>query len=256
MQSTTQVKKIIPCLDIKDGRVVKGVNFVNIKDVGDPVEIAAEYCRQGADELVFLDITATSEDRRTMFDVLARAAKAVNIPLAIGGGIRTLEDIEAAMAAGASKVGINSAALLDKTLIPRAAAKFGSGAIVSAIDAIRMPSGGFNVVVRGGQVDAGVDAVQWAKEVEGMGAGEILLTSRDADGVKTGFDIPLTHDVAAAVKIPVTASGGCGSLEHFYDVFTKTNAASALAASLFHFGELSVVQVKEYLRGMGILVNL
>jgi len=250
----TNIKKIIPCLDIKNGKVVKGTNFVNIKDVGDPVEIAAEYCRQGADELVFLDITATTEDRQTMFDVLARAAKSVNIPLAIGGGIRTLEDIEAAMAAGANKVGINSAALTDKTLIPRAAAKFGSGAIVSAIDAIRLADGSYSVVVRGGQDDAHIDAVEWAKEVENMGAGEILLTSRDTDGMKTGFDIPLTRDVAAAVTIPVTASGGCGSLEHFYEVFEKTGAASALAASLFHFGVLTVPQVKEYLRSKGVNV--
>jgi len=249
-------KRIIPCLDVDRGRVVKGVNFVNLQDVGDPVEIAKLYNAQGADELVFLDITATHEERRTVIDVVEKTAREVFMPLTVGGGIRTIEDFRAILRAGADKVSVNSAALKDKTIIPRAADLFGSQCVVSAIDARRMPDGSFHVYVSGGRIDTGVDAIEWASEVERLGAGEILLTSMDADGTRDGYDLELTRLVCETVSIPVIASGGCGSLPHFYDVFAKTGASAALAASLFHYRELEIKQVKEYLSGRGVPVRM
>lgn len=249
-------KRIIPCLDVDRGSVVKGVNFVGIREVGDPVECAAEYDRQGADEIVFLDITATNERRATMADVVRRTAKKVFVPLTVGGGIRTIDDFREILRAGADKVSVNSAAVRDKTLISRAADKFGDQCVVVAIDARRNAKGGFSVVINGGRVDTGLDAVEWAKEAERLGCGEILLTSMDADGTKNGFDLPLTKAVADAVKIPVIASGGCGSLPHFAEVFENTGADAALAASLFHYRELTVGEVKKYLAGKHIPVRL
>lgn len=248
-------KRIIPCLDVRDGRVVKGVNFVNIRDAGDPVELAKYYSDQGADEIVFLDITATHEYRKTVADVVRETAQKVFVPLTVGGGIRTLEDFQKLLRAGADKISVNSAAVNDKTLISRAADKFGSQCVVLAIDARTNPEGGYEVVINGGRVRTGMDAVQWALEGERLGAGEILLTSMDADGTKKGFDIAMTSAVAAAVHIPVIASGGCGCLEHFEEVFVESGADAALAASLFHFGELTVPQVKEYLFDKGIPVR-
>lgn len=248
-------KRIIPCLDVRDGRVVKGVNFVNIRDAGDPVELAKHYSRQGADEIVFLDITATSDDRATVADVVERTASQVFVPLTVGGGIRTLEDIQLLLRAGADKISLNSAAVKDKTLIARAAERFGSQCIVLAIDARKRPGGGYEVVVAGGRTPTGLDAVEWAREGECLGAGEILLTSMDADGTKAGFDLEMTQAVTQAVRIPVIASGGCGKLEHFTEVFETTGCDAALAASLFHFGELTVPQVKDYLRDHNIAVR-
>lgn len=248
-------KRIIPCLDVKDGRVVKGVNFVGLRDAGDPVELARYYDRQGADEIVFLDITATHEHRDTVARVVEQTAKEVFVPLTVGGGIRTPEDFQFLLRAGADKISINSAAVKDKTLISRAAERFGSQCVVVAIDAKATGAGKWEVVTHGGRQFTGLDAVAWAKEVQALGAGEILLTSMDADGTKAGFDLPLTKAVTEAVSIPVIASGGCGSLEHFAEVFDKTDCDAALAASLFHFGELTVPQVKEYLRGRGIPVR-
>ncbi len=248
-------KRIIPCLDVRDGRVVKGVNFVNIRDAGDPVELAKFYSDQGADEIVFLDITATSDARDTVADVVERTAAQVFVPLTVGGGIRTLDDFQRLLRAGADKISVNSAAVKDKTLIPRAAQRFGSQCVVLAIDARRRPEEGYEVVTAGGRTPTGLDAVEWARRGQELGAGEILLTSMDADGTKTGFDLEMTRAVTQAVSIPVIASGGCGSLEHFAQVFTETGCDAALAASLFHFGELTVPQVKEFLRGKNIPVR-
>lgn len=248
-------KRIIPCLDVKDGRVVKGVNFVNIRDAGDPVELAKFYSNQGADEIVFLDITATSDARDTVADVVERTARQVFVPLTVGGGIRTLDDFQRLLRAGADKISVNSAAVKDNALLTRAAQRFGSQCVVLAIDARRRPEGWYEVVTAGGRTPTGIDAVEWAKRGQELGAGEILLTSMDADGTKAGFDLEMTRAVTRAVSIPVIASGGCGSLEHFGEVFEKTNCDAALAASLFHFGELTVPQVKKYLRGRNIPVR-
>ena len=248
-------KRIIPCLDVRDGRVVKGVNFVNIRDAGDPVKLATYYSNQGADEIVFLDITATSDARDTVADVVERTAAQVFVPLTVGGGIRTLEDFQRLLRAGADKISVNSAAVKDPTLISRAAERFGSQCVVLAIDARKRENGAYEVVVAGGRTPTGLDAVEWAREGERLGAGEILLTSMDADGTKAGFDLEMTKAVADAVSIPVIASGGCGSLEHFSEVFEKTNCDAALAASLFHFGELTVPQVKKYLAQQNIPVR-
>lgn len=248
-------KRIIPCLDVKDGRVVKGVNFVGLRDAGDPVELAKYYNLQGADEIVFLDITATHERRDTVARVVEQTAKEVFVPLTVGGGIRTPEDFQLLLRAGADKISVNSAAVKDKTLISRAAERFGSQCVVVAIDAKATGAGTWEVVTHGGRQSTGLDAVAWAKEVQRLGAGEILLTSMDADGTKAGFDLPLTKAVTDAVSIPVIASGGCGGLEHFAEVFQQTDCDAALAASLFHFGELTVPQVKAHLRAQGIPVR-
>lgn len=249
-------KRIIPCLDVRDGRVVKGVNFVGIKDVGDPVECAVMYDRQGADEITFLDITATHEGRGTMADVVRKTARNVFVPLTVGGGIRSIEDFREILRAGADKVSVNSAAVKNPQLIAQAADKFGSQCVVLAVDARRDGQGGFHVVVNGGRVDTGLDVMEWVKKAEQLGAGEILLTSMDADGTKNGFDLELTEKVAALVNIPVIASGGCGRLEHFSQLFEQTAADAALAASLFHYRELTVGQVKEYLRKRNIWVRV
>lgn len=248
-------KRIIPCLDVRDGRVVKGVNFVNIRDAGDPVELAKHYSDQGADEIVFLDITATHEVRKTVADVVAQTAAQVFVPLTVGGGIRTLEDFQTLLRAGADKISVNSAAVKDPTLISRAAERFGSQCVVLAIDGRKNAEGRFEVVVAGGRIPTGLDVVEWAKEGQRLGAGEILLTSMGADGTKAGFDLEMTKAVTDAVTIPVIASGGCGCLEHFAEVFEETKCDAALAASLFHFGELTVPQVKDYLRTRDIPVR-
>lgn len=241
-------KRIIPCLDVDMGRVVKGVNFVDLKDVGDPVEIAKFYNEQGADELVFLDITATHEGRSTMIDVVRRTAEKVFIPLTVGGGIRTVDDFKDILRAGADKISINSAAIRNPQLISDAAEKFGSQCVVVAIDGRKREDGsGWNVFINGGRIDTGLDALEWAKKVEELGAGEILLTSMDADGTKAGFDIGLTDAISSILNIPVIASGGCGKLQHFTEVFKKTGADAALAASLFHYRELTIDQVKDFL---------
>ena len=248
-------KRIIPCLDVRDGRVVKGVNFVNIRDAGDPVELATYYSQQGADEIVFLDITATYEARKTVADVVRKTVQQVFVPVTVGGGIRTLEDFQELLRAGADKISVNSAAVKDPTLISRAAERFGSQCVVLAIDARRREDGSYEVVVAGGRTPTGLDAIEWAKKGEALGAGEILLTSMDADGTKKGFDLEMTRAVTNAVHIPVIASGGGGALEHFADVFTQADADAALAASLFHFGELTVPQVKDYLKTQDIPVR-
>ena len=251
-------KRIIPCLDVHNGRVVKGVNFVNLRDAGDPVEIAAAYDKAGADELVFLDITASSDARATVVDMVRRVAEQVFIPFTVGGGIRTVEDFKALLREGADKISVNSAAISNPQLIADAAEKFGSQCVVVAIDArenAEMPSG-FEVYVAGGRTPTGKDAVAWAKEVYERGAGEILLTSMDKDGTKSGFDLPLTKAVVDVVGIPVIASGGCGSLEHFSEVFEKTGCDAALAASLFHYRELTVGEVKEHLQERNIPVRV
>ncbi len=248
-------KRIIPCLDVDNGRVVKGINFVDIKDVGDPVECAIMYDRQGADEITFLDITATHEGRGNMLEVVSRTAKNVFVPLTVGGGIRELKDFGDALRAGADKISVNSAAVRNPNLIYEAADKYGSQCVVVAIDAAKNKNGGFNVFVNGGRIDTGIDAIKWAKKCEELGAGEILLTSKDTDGTKNGFDIELTDIVSSMLNIPVIASGGCGKLEHFSDVFTKTGADAALVASLFHYRELTVSQVKNYLDDNGITVR-
>jgi len=250
-------KRIIPCLDVKMGRVVKGINFINLKDVGDPVEIAEFYNKEGADELVFLDITATHEGRKTMLDVVKRTAEKVFIPLTIGGGISSLEDFKEILRAGADKISINSAAVRNPELITQAAERFGTQCVVVAIDGRkRNDKTGWNVVINGGRIDTGLDALEWAQRVEQLGAGEILLTSMDADGTKAGFDIEFTSKLAESVNIPVIASGGCGNLSHFKEVFEKTGADAALAASLFHYRELTIKQVKEYLRESKVPVRL
>lgn len=240
-------KRIIPCLDVNMGRVVKGVNFVNLRDAGDPVELARFYSQQGADEIVFLDITATHEARRTVVDVIERTAQQVFVPLTVGGGIRTVEDFKEILRAGADKISVNSAAIRDKTLIARAAERYGCQCVVLAIDARKRQDGGYEVFANGGRIGTGLDLVEWAVEGEKLGAGELLLTSMDADGTKAGFDIDMLNAVTSSVRIPVIASGGCGSLAHFAQVFERTGADAALAASLFHFGELTVPQVKSYL---------
>ncbi|MEA4832703.1 MAG: imidazole glycerol phosphate synthase subunit HisF [Oscillospiraceae bacterium] len=253
-------KRIIPCLDVKDGRVVKGVNFVNLRDAGDPVETARYYNTQGADELVFLDITASSDMRRTIVNVVERTAREIFMPLTVGGGIRTVDDFKEILRAGADKVAVNSAAVLDKAVISRAADKFGSQCVVAAIDAKRvtLPGGetSYRVFINGGRIETELDAIEWACEVEALGAGEILLTSMDTDGTKDGFDIPLTAIISEKVKIPVIASGGGGSCSHFYDVFLKTRASAALAATLFHYRELTIAEVKNYLNEKGVPVRI
>lgn len=248
-------KRIIPCLDVRGGRVVKGVNFVNIRDAGDPVELAAYYSKQGADEIVLLDITATSDARDTVADVVERTAAQVFVPLTVGGGIRTLDDFQRLLRAGADKISVNSAAVKEPNLIARAAERFGSQCVVLAIDARRRPEGWYEVVVAGGRTATGLDAVEWAKRGQALGAGEILLTSMDADGTRAGFDLNMIRAVTQAVTVPVIASGGCGGLEHFAEVFEETDCDAALAAGLFHFGELTVPQVKEYLGGRSIPVR-
>jgi imidazole glycerol-phosphate synthase subunit HisF len=250
-------KRIIPCLDVKMGRVVKGINFVNLKDVGDPVEIAEFYNEEGADELVFLDITATHEGRKTMIDVVKRTAEKIFIPLTIGGGISSIEDFKEILRAGADKISINSAAVRNPELITNAAERFGTQCVVVAIDGRKRSDGtGWNVVINGGRIDTGLDAIEWAKKVEISGAGEILLTSMDADGTKSGFDIEFTSKLSQSINIPVIASGGCGNLLHFKEVFEKTGADAALAASLFHYRELTIKQVKEYLKEGQVAVRL
>lgn len=249
-------KRIIPCLDVHNGRVVKGVNFVNLKDAGDPVEIAAAYDRAGADELVFLDITASSDARTTVVDLVRRVAKQVFIPFTVGGGIRTIDDFRAVLREGADKISVNSAAIDDPMLIHRAAQKFGSQCVVVAIDAKRRPDGGWNIYKHGGRIDTGIDAIFWAKKAESLGAGEIMLTSMDCDGTKNGYDILLTKAVSEAVSIPVIASGGAGNEDHFYDALTEGGASAALAASLFHYKELEIKALKKYLKNRGISVRL
>ena len=250
-------KRIIPCLDVNNGRVVKGVNFVNLQDAGDPVEIAAAYDKAGADELVFLDITASSDGRKTVADMVRRVAERVFIPFTVGGGIRTVEDFRALLREGADKISVNSAAIDRPELIREAADKFGSQCVVVAIDAKRRPDGsGWNIFKHGGRIDTGIDALSWAEQVYALGAGEILLTSMDCDGTKAGYDIELTRRTAELVPIPVIASGGAGKPEHFYDALTEGGAEAALAASLFHYKELSIREVKEYVRAKGVSVRL
>lgn len=248
-------KRIIPCLDVNRGRVVKGVNFVDLKDAGDPVEIARAYDAAGADELVFLDITASCESRDTVTDMVRAVASSVFIPFTVGGGIRTVDDFKKLLREGADKISVNSAAIDRPQLITEAAEKFGSQCVVVAIDARRRDDGGWNIYKHGGRLDTGIDAVWWAKKVEALGAGEILLTSMDCDGTKAGYDLELTQTVADAVNIPVIASGGAGTLEHFYEAFTKGKADAVLAASLFHYKELEIGQVKDYLAEKGISVR-
>ena len=250
-------KRIIPCLDVHNGRVVKGVNFVNLKDAGDPVEIAKAYDAAGADELVFLDITASSDNRNTVVDMVRAVAANVFIPFTVGGGIRTVDDFRRLLREGADKISINSSAIMNPQLIYDAALKFGSQCVVVAIDAKKRADGsGWNIYKNGGRVDVGLDALEWAKRVESLGAGEILLTSMDCDGTKAGYDIELTRAIADAVKIPVIASGGAGTMEHFYEALTEGSADAALAASLFHYKELEIREVKTYLRDKGVSVRL
>lgn len=250
-------KRIIPCLDVNRGRVVKGVNFVNLQDAGDPVEIARAYDKAGADEVVFLDITASSDQRDTVVDMVRKVAANVFIPFTVGGGIRTVDDFKMLLREGADKISINSSAINTPDLINSAADKFGSQCVVVAIDAKKRPDGsGWNIYKNGGRVDVGIDAIEWAKKVESLGAGEILLTSMDCDGTKAGYDLELTKAVAESVSIPVIASGGAGTVEHFKEALTDGGADAALAASLFHYKELEIRQVKEYLRDQGISVRL
>lgn len=250
-------KRIIPCLDVNRGRVVKGVNFVNLKDAGDPVEIGAAYDRAGADELVFLDITATSDARGMVVDMVRRVAEKVFIPFTVGGGIRTVDDFKLLLREGADKISINSSAINDPELISRAADKFGSQCVVVAIDAKRRADGsGWNVYKNGGRIDTGIDAAEWAVRADRLGAGEILLTSMDCDGTKAGYDNELTRTIAELVSVPVIASGGAGTMEHFYDTLTEGKADAALAASLFHYKELEIMELKQYLSGRGVPVRL
>ena len=248
-------KRIIPCLDIDKGRVVKGVNFVNLVDAGDPVAIAKAYDKIGADEIVFLDITASSDGRGTAVDVLSRASEQVFIPLTVGGGIRSTEDFRRMLAAGADKIAVNSAAIKNPRLITEAALKFGSQCVVLAVDAKRNARGGWSVFLNGGRVETDLDAIEWICEAEKLGAGEVLLTSMDRDGTKAGYDVELTRCVAEAVNIPVIASGGAGKMQDFADVLTEGKADAALAASLFHFGEIEMKDLKEYLAARGIPVR-
>ena len=250
-------KRIIPCLDVKNGRVVKGVNFINFRDAGDPAEVGAAYDRSGADELVFLDITASSDARETAVEMVRKVAEKVFIPFTVGGGIRTVEDFKAILREGADKVSVNSAAIMNPQLIADAADKFGSQCVVVAIDAKRRDDGsGWNIYKNGGRVDMGIDAVEWAMKAEKLGAGEILLTSMDGDGTKAGYDLELTRSISENVSIPVIASGGAGTMEHFYEAFTVGKAEAALAAFLFHFKEMEIRELKHYLREKGISVRL
>lgn len=249
-------KRIIPCLDVNNNRVVKGINFVNLKDAGDPVEVAKAYDKAGADELVFLDITASSDARKTVIDMVSRVAENVFIPFTVGGGIRTVDDFKEILRAGADKISVNSAAINNPNLVAEAADKFGSQCVVVAIDAKRRPDGGWNIYKNGGRVDMGIDAIEWAKKVCDLGAGEILLTSMDCDGTKAGYDIELTRAIAEQVSIPVIASGGAGTMEHFYDAFIEGKAEAVLAASLFHYKEMEIRDLKKYLQERDIPVRL
>ena len=250
-------KRIIPCLDVHNGRVVKGINFVNLRDAGDPVEVGYAYGKAGADELVFLDITASSDARTIKIDMVRRVAETVFIPFTVGGGIRTVEDFKVILREGADKVAVNSAAIQNPSLISEAALKFGSQCVVVAIDAKRREDGsGWNIFKNGGRVDMGIDAVEWAMKANELGAGEILLTSMDCDGTKNGYDIELTRIISENVSIPVIASGGAGTREHFYDALTEGKADAALAASLFHYKELEINEVKHYLRSRDVSVRL
>lgn len=250
-------KRIIPCLDVNNNRVVKGVNFVNLRDAGDPVEVAKAYNKAGADELVFLDITASSDNRNTVVDMVRRVAEQVFIPFTVGGGIRTVDDFKTLLREGADKISINSSAIMNPRLISDAADKFGSQCVVVAIDAKRRADGsGWNIYKNGGRVDVGIDAVEWARKVDKLGAGEILLTSMDCDGVKRGYDVELTRSISENVSIPVIASGGAGKKEHFYDALTEGKADAALAASLFHYKELEINDLKHYLKEKGVQVRV
>lgn len=248
-------KRIIPCLDVKDGRVVKGINFVGLRDAGDPVELASRYDKERCDELVFLDITASSDNRETIVDVARNCASQVFIPFTVGGGIRTADDMRKMLKAGADKTSVNSAAVKDPDIIRQGAEKFGSQCVVLAIDARKTGEDKWEVFVNGGRTPTGIDCIEWAKKGVVLGAGEILLTSMDADGTKDGYDIPLTRAVSEAVNVPVIASGGAGKLEHFYDVLTLGKADAVLAASVFHYGQFTVRQVKEYLKSRGVEVR-
>ena len=248
-------KRIIPCLDINGGRVVKGVNFINLVDAGDPVEVADAYDKIGADEIVFLDITASSDGRKTAVDILSRASEKVFIPLTVGGGIRTVEDFRVMLSAGADKIAVNSAAIKNPTLISEAAERFGSQCVVLAVDAKRNERGGYDVYLNGGRVRTDLDAIEWIAHAEKLGAGEVLLTSMDRDGTKSGYDLELTRRAAEAVNIPVIASGGAGKKEDFYDVRTEGGADAALAASLFHFGQIRLKELKRYLADKGVPVR-
>lgn len=250
-------KRVIPCLDCKNGRVVKGTNFIDLRDAGDPVEVATAYDKEGADEIVFLDITATSDDRNTTVDLVRKVAEKVFIPFTVGGGIRTVDDFRTLLREGADKISVNSAAINNPDLINQAADKFGSQCVVVAIDAKRRhDKSGFDVYRSGGRINTGLDAVEWAKEVYKRGAGEILLTSMDCDGTKSGYDIELTRSITDVVNIPVIASGGAGKKEHFADAFLKANADAVLAASLFHYKELEIIELKEYLKSKDIPVRM
>ncbi len=256
MQKSTYTKRIIPCLDVKDGRVVKGTNFVGLRDAGDPVELAAKYDEEGADELVFLDITASSDKRNTMVQVASDCASQVFIPFTVGGGIRTTEDMRALLKAGADKISLNTAAIKRPELISEGAEKFGRQCIVLAVDARRNGENSWEVYINGGRTPTGLDCLEWVRKAVELGAGEILLTSMDADGTQAGYDIPLTRAVSEAVQVPVIASGGAGELSHFYDVLTEGKADAVLAASVFHYGQFSIRQVKEYLKSRGVEVRL
>lgn len=257
MENNMFTKRIIPCLDVNNNRVVKGINFVNLKDAGDPVQVAKAYDRAGADEVVFLDITASSDARNTVVDMVRKVAQNVFIPFTVGGGIRTIDDFKAILREGADKISVNSAAINNPNLVAQAADKFGSQCVVVAIDAKRRPDGtGWNIYKNGGRIDTGIDALWWAKKVNELGAGEILLTSMDCDGTKEGYDIELTRAVCEAVTIPVIASGGAGTKEHFYDVLTEGKADAALAASLFHYNELEIGELKNYLNDKGVSVRI
>ncbi len=250
-------KRIIPCLDVNNGRVVKGINFVNLKDAGDPVEVGAAYSRAGADELVFLDITASNERRATVVDMVREVAKKVFIPFTVGGGIRTIDDFRAVLREGADKIAVNSAAIERPELIAEAADKFGSQCVVLAMDAKRREDGsGWNVYKYGGRIDVGFDAIEWVKRAVDLGAGEVLVTSMDCDGTKNGYDIELTRQISEAVSVPVIASGGAGTMEHFYDALTTGKADAALAASLFHYKELEIMDLKRYLKDRGLSVRI
>jgi cyclase len=250
-------KRIIPCLDVNNGRVVKGINFVNLKDAGDPVEVGAAYSRAGADELVFLDITASNERRATVVDMVREVAKKVFIPFTVGGGIRTIDDFRAVLREGADKIAVNSAAIERPELIAEAADKFGSQCVVLAMDAKRREDGsGWNIYKYGGRIDVGLDAIEWVKKAVALGAGEILVTSMDCDGTKNGYDIELTKQIAEAVSVPVIASGGAGTMDHFYDALTIGKADAALAASLFHYKEMEIMDLKRYLKDKGISIRM
>lgn len=256
MQESTYTKRIIPCLDVKDGRVVKGTNFVGLRDAGNPVELAAQYDDEGADELTFLDITASSDKRDTIVNVARDCASKVFIPFTIGGGIRTTDDMRALLKAGADKISVNTAAIKRPELIREGAEKFGRQCIVLAVDARRNGENSWEVYINGGRTPTGLDCLEWVKKAVDLGAGEILLTSMDADGTKAGYDIPLTRAVSETVSVPVIASGGAGELAHFYDVLTDGRADAVLAASVFHYGQFTIKQVKEYLRSRGVEVRL